>query len=129
MIDITDLIGTKFVNHGRDKRLGFDCYGYAIEISNRFGHKLEDVWYEASTDDEFSKDYPIVLKKMEKKLSETDELEEGNLILFSDENGNMVHIGVLLDDERFTHCDGGGVKVSFLSSYYRKRWKVYKWLK
>lgn len=35
MIDYEDLIGIPFVNHGRDRAVGFDCYGLVMEMYRR----------------------------------------------------------------------------------------------
>ena len=125
MLKIDDLLGVRFTNHGRSIEEGFDCYGLAIEVSKRLGHELKDVWYEKACPETFSDnaDNGIAINK----IVETNELEFGNLIIFSDGKRNMVHIGVMLDDERFIHSDFGGVKVIRLEDYYRKNWKVYKW--
>lgn len=125
MLDITDLIGCKFTSHGRSIEEGFDCYGLAIEVSRRLGHELKDLWYEKASPETFNENAE---KGFEiNRLEETDIYELGNLIVFSDGLGNMVHIGVMLDGERFIHSDIGGVKVINLENYYRKNWKVYRW--
>lgn len=126
MLNINDLLGVRFTNHGRSIEEGFDCYGLAIEVSKRLGHELKDLWYEKACSETFSDNAENGISI--NSIEETDELKLGNLILFSNENGNMVHIGVMLDDEYFIHSDIGGVKVVRLEDYYRKKWKVYKWL-
>ena len=125
---INDLIGVRFSDHGRSKQEGYDCYGLAIEVSRRLGHELNDIWYEKSCHKTFSKNAAEVIESNASKVEETNELALGNLIIFSDENGNMIHIGVMLDNELFIHSDAGGVRVMKLEDYYRKSWKVYKWL-
>jgi cell wall-associated NlpC family hydrolase len=50
MIDYEDLIGIPFVNHGRDRRTGFDCYGLVMEVYRRFGIELPE--FTADWDDE-----------------------------------------------------------------------------
>lgn len=127
MLRIDDLIGVRFTNHGRSIEEGFDCYGLAIEVSKRLGHNLEDLWYEKSCPETFNDNASDMVSKMSSLTEETDEQELGNLILFSDGNGNMVHIGVFLEEGRFIHADIGGVRVTELDGYYRKKWKVYKW--
>ena len=125
MLNIDDLIGIKFTSHGRSKSEGFDCYGLAIEVSRRLGHELKDLWYEKACPETFSDN---ALAEIENnQLIKTSDFELGNLIIFSDENGNMVHIGVLLDDDLFIHADVGGVRVTSLESYYRKKWEVFTW--
>lgn len=125
MLKIDDLLGVRFTNHGRSIEEGFDCYGLAIEVSKRLGHELKDIWYERACPETFSNNAENCILLNE--VVETKELKLGNLIVFSDGKGNMVHIGVMLDDEYFIHSDIGGVKVIRLEDYYRKNWKVYKW--
>lgn len=50
MIDYEDLIGIPFVNHGRDRAVGFDCYGLVMEMYRRFGIDLPE--FTADWDDE-----------------------------------------------------------------------------
>ena len=128
MIDITDLLSCSFKNHGRSIEEGFDCYGLAIEVSRRLGHELKDVWYEVSSGKTFGLLADSVLQEMGEQLEETDEQKLGNLIVFEDEHGMMIHIGVILEEGRFIHADVNGVWVNVIEDYFRKNWKVYKWL-
>ena len=128
MLSIDDLLGVRFKSHGRSIEEGFDCYGLAIEVSRRLGHKLDDLWYEKSCPETFAEKSAGVLEKLSDRIKETDKLELGNLVVFFDGNGNMVHIGVILDEDRFIHSDSGGVKVMNIHTYYRKDRKVYEWL-
>ena len=50
MIDYEDLIGIPFINHGRDRNVGFDCYGLVMEVYRRFGIELPE--FTADWDDE-----------------------------------------------------------------------------
>ena len=50
MIDYDDLIGIPFVNGGRNRAIGFDCYGLAMEVYSRFGVRLPE--FTADWDDE-----------------------------------------------------------------------------
>jgi len=124
---INDLIGVRFKNHGRSIAEGFDCYGLAIEVSKRLGHELVDLWYQKSSPETFSTHVDEICKQMSNEVVETDEQSLGNLILFADENGRMVHIGVILEEGVFIHAEITGVRVTTLENYYRKIWKVYKW--
>ena len=125
---INDLLGVRFKNHGRSIEEGFDCYGLAIEVSRRLGHELFDLWYEKSCPETFSENVDVVCKRMSDKTVETNEQELGNLILFADEGGRMIHVGVILEEGLFIHADLQGVRVTRLEDYYRKQWKVYTWL-
>lgn len=128
MLNINDLLGVRFTSHGRSISEGFDCYGLAIEVSKRLGHTLDDLWYEKATPETFTSNVDSVVGRMSDRVRETSSRELGNLVIFADGNGNMVHIGVLLDSERFIHANTAGVRVTELDGYYRKKWKVYEWL-
>lgn len=128
MIDVSDLIGAKFRTHGRSTAEGFDCYGLAIEVSRRFGHELKDFWYERSTEETFARNAGSVIAEMGSLVEPTAEREAGSLIIFFDCGGNMCHIGVLLGDDRFIHADETRVHISRLDSYFRKKWRIYRWL-
>ncbi len=126
MIKIDDLIGVKFRDHGRNTRDGFDCYGLAIEVSKRYGHTLEDVWYKKSTSEQFNNKYEPILQRMGDCVKPVNKQEESNLVIFF-EGGKAVHIGVIIDDDMFIHADKYGVRITKLSEYYRKDWRIYQW--
>ena len=128
MINISDLIGERFVYKGRSKATGYDCYGLAVEVSRRFGHTLPDFSYEEGGIKTVSDNYKEWLRRINGLLSMTTERKEGSLVVFYSK-GRAVHVGVLLDEENFIHADVGGVRVEKLDEYYRKEWKVFEWLK
>lgn len=128
MIYIDDLLGTPFKIHGRDK-LGYDCYGLVIEVLNRYGFSLIDL-YESYTKENYldlmAKDaYTVVVKS---KLTKIEQPTESDILLFFDEQGRTTHVGVYLGKDKFIHCDGRGVNVTKLSNYFRT-WEAYKWHK
>lgn len=127
MPDFSDLIGVRFRNHGRSVSEGFDCYGLAIEVSRRYGHELIDLWYKLSDSDTFAINAGGMIARMSDRVERTDGQEQGNLVVFF-EGGRMVHIGVLVDEDRMIHCDRYGVRIVSLSGYYRKKWEIYRWL-
>lgn len=49
MSKLDDLIGTPFINHGRDTVKGLDCYGLVMEVFRRFGKPIPE--YNADWDD------------------------------------------------------------------------------
>ena len=51
MIDYTDLIGVPFVNRGRDKSVGFDCYGLVKEVYKRYGYNIPEYDMQYNYDD------------------------------------------------------------------------------
>ena len=42
-MNYTDLIGVPFVNRGRDKNTGFDCYGLVKEVFRRYGYTIPNM--------------------------------------------------------------------------------------
>ena len=124
--DLSDLIGVPFTNHGSSVN-GFDCYGLAIEVERRFGHKLYDVIYEHSTDIIFTENAPKIIKQMNKKVYKTDKQKAGDIVLFANKKGEMVHIGVILNGDDFIHCDCNSVHINQLHDYFRKNYEVYTW--
>ena len=128
MINISDLIGQKFVYNGRSKATGYDCYGLAIEVCKRYGHKLPDVYYEEGGIKAVAENYAQWFENVKGTLAITDKREEGNLVVFFSK-GRAIHVGVLLNEDDFIHADLGGVRVENLDEYYRKEWKVFTWLK
>lgn len=127
MIEIIDLLGCPFKDHGRTKEEGFDCYGLAIEIARRTGRKLPDLKYIKADNNTFSENADDVIEALKKDIKETYLQSEGNLIVFF-ENGRMVHMGVILEKNTFIHCDRYGVRVMKLSEYFRQNWRLYEWL-
>lgn len=126
MINIDDLLGIPFKIHGRDKN-GLDCYGLAIEVSKRFGHKLVDMFYDYNSannlQDLNDNTYNITHSS---GLEKTEQPNMSDVLLFFDSKNRTTHIGIYLSDDNFIHCDGDGVHISKLSSYFR-RWSAYKW--
>ena len=51
MINYTDLIGVPFVNRGRDKNTGFDCYGLVKEVYRRYGYEIPEYDMQYNYDD------------------------------------------------------------------------------
>lgn len=126
MIQIEDLLGIPFKYHGRDKN-GFDCYGLAIEVSKRFGHKLVDMYSDYSnTDNEAALEANSFNIITGSKLIQTSTPTEGDVVLFFDRKNRLVHIGIYLKNNDFIHCDTLGVRVSSLKNYFRK-WSVFTW--
>lgn len=126
MIEIDDLLGVPFKMHGRTLA-GFDCYGLAIEVSRRFGHRLVDMFYDYNATNNLQdlndNTYNITQGS---GLVKTDIPEMGDILLFFDNKNRTTHIGVYLSNDNFIHCDADGVRVTKLGSYFRK-WSAYKW--
>ena len=126
VINIDDLLGIPHIKNGRDITSGLDCFGLAIEVEKRFGHKLIDLDEFKNTDkkiQDFEKDYLKLVK-----LKKTDTAETpGDLILFRDKSNIMSHIGVYLGEGIFIHSPNTFVKTDKLARYEHLIGRVYKW--
>lgn len=106
-IDVADLIGIEYKEHGRDAR-GYDCYGLVIEVLRRAGKTLPDIFYDPSHDYSIS-DINAPLLPLEK----IDSAEEFCIIEMR--YLNELHIGVYLENNIFIHSTRGqGVRLSRL---------------
>lgn len=103
-IEINDLIGTPYRDHGRDIKTGLDCYGLAIEVARRYGYKLKDVIYE-NHNIELSDKYAPTLN-----IEPLDAPREGALIEM--EYGDDLHIGVCLNAREFIHMTRNGCRIN-----------------
>lgn len=113
MLDVKDLIGIPYKEHGRNKKEGFDCYGLAIEIYKRMGKHLDDVIYE-DHDLELCKTYKPLLK-----LKAIDQVKEGVLLEIALKG--ELHIGVCLDSRSFIHSTiDMGVRISQIKEYQKR---------
>lgn len=127
MVQIDDLLGIPFKVHGRDKK-GFDCYGYLKFLEHRCGHEMPDLhkeYTENSMEAELDHNAREFIKQC--GLKKTDKPRTEDIVLFFDDKGRAVHVGFYLKCDDFTHCDGYGVRVSNLKTYFRQNYEVYTW--
>jgi hypothetical protein len=97
---VNDLIGIPFKKRGRDKN-GMDCLGLAIEVLNREGIKLDDVFYEDIEESTKKR----LMESMEASIPNTKlERPEKNCIIEFIILGQPSHIGVYLGDGEFIHA-------------------------
>lgn len=123
MINVTDLIGIPFVEFGRDKNKGFDCYGLAIEVERRFGKKLNDVVLEKFDRAKVKKTLPEI------NVKKTEKIKEGAILEFYGINDSRLHIGVALGSDIFIHStENQGVRISSVKNTktYMKLANVYE---
>ena len=125
MVDVSDLIGIPYKEHGRDKS-GMDCYGLVMEVAKRFGVNLPDFDYETHTDEFFNTNAIDCIKSGKPKKIHT--LVEGALILFANSRGQMIHIGIYLGDGYIVHCNYQGVHLQKLTTLKQKM-EIYVWQK
>lgn len=127
MVDIKDLLGISYKQHGRDKQ-GFDCYGLVIFLYKRLGRVLPDFWYEKMSNSAFKEVGEKSVDSVVKMFEEINSPEYSDLVMFFDNKGRSLHIGMCLNKEMFIHCDVKGVQVSKLNDFYFKNRRFYKWL-
>lgn len=122
-IDLSDLIGIPFVEFGRDKSTGLDCYGLAIEVCKRYGKNLTDIVLEKFDKGRVRKILPSL------NLHEIDYIKECTILEFYGKKDNRLHVAVALDKNRFIHAtESQGVRISSFSSSkeYLTLYKIYE---
>lgn len=124
MVDLSDLIGIPYLDHGRSK-LGYDCYGLVIEVLGRMGIEIPDFDYIVPSDQIFSCDAGIVIDSG--RVKKIQGYTEGAIILFKNSRGMRNHIGVYVGDGRFIHCNRNGVRIDPVDSYPQDK-EIYLWL-
>lgn len=108
MIQLNDLLGVPYKDHGRDIN-GMDCYGLAIEVSRRYGYRLDDVLYD---------DHDIRLSDEHKptlNVSPINAPEAGAIIEM--QYGSELHIGVCINKREFIHMTRAGCRISPIGVY------------
>ena len=102
-IELNDLIGIPYKDHGRDAS-GYDCYGLAIEVSRRYGYKLNDVIYEDHSLTLSAENVPTL------NVYPIDTPREAAVLEMEYENN--LHIGVCINKREFIHMTRNGCRVS-----------------
>lgn len=107
MIEINDLIGQPYKDHGRGNG-GYDCYGLAIEAARRFGYQLNDVVYENHDIELSDKNKPTL------NVSPIKEPRAGAIIEMETccGNGAELHIGICLNEREFIHMTRNGCRIN-----------------
>lgn len=96
-----DLIGTPFIDGGRDKETGLDCWGLAREMFRRQGIDVPDYHISAMRTAEIAQE----MNAEEMDWLRLDEPEEGCLVLLRLDAGVWAnHVGICLGDGRFIHA-------------------------
>lgn len=124
-VDITDLIGIRYKDKGNDKVNGFDCFNYIRAVEERAGHLIPAVRYEGSLVERFKNFTESTLK--ENKVVLTDNPKMWDVIIFFDSKGRGFHVGVYLENGRFTHCDRKGSHVTELGKFPCGFKRIYTW--
>ena len=126
MVCISDLLGIPYKQHGRDKE-GFDCYGLVIFLYERTGRKLPDFFYSSMSRKGFEESGADVKSGLKGLFKEIENPSYTDLIMFFNDNGQSVHVGMYLNKGMFIHCDVKGVQVCKLEDFYYKNRRFYRW--
>ena len=102
-ININDLIGIPYKDHGRDLN-GMDCYGLAIEVLRRYGYRLNDVSYENHDLELSAENIPTL------NVTPIDEPREGALLEM--QFNNALHVGVCINKREFIHMTRTGCRIN-----------------
>ena len=119
MIDFTDLIGVPFVNRGRSKDVGFDCYGLVKEVFKRYGHDIPEYDNQYHYDDMCRVNELINGNVKKYPWKEIKEPKEPCLIAirFGSPDGVVNHTAVYIGNEMFIHTRAKiGVNIDRISS-------------
>lgn len=119
MLDYTDLIGTKFVNRGRNVKEGLDCYGLVMEVYKRYGITIPE--YNADFND--SRKISGIIKQEAKKScwqrADATDLPVPCIVAirFGVPKGIVNHTGVYIGNGKFIHTrENIGVCVDRINS-------------
>ena len=112
MIEVNDLIGASYKDHGRDKS-GYDCYGLCIEVARRAGLRLDDVYYE---------DHALALSRLYAPTLNVHKIQtpqEGALLEMEmhTHSGPQLHLGVCLNETEFIHMTRLGCRVNRIGTF------------
>lgn len=98
MADYRDLLGIRYVRHGRSREEGFDCHGLVIEVLARNGIRFPDVGEDAS-------------------FTEIGKPEE-NCVVSLSFAGKYGHVGVCIGDGLMIHAtERNGVVIEPIRHY------------
>ena len=119
MLDYTDLIGTKFVNRGRNVKEGLDCYGLVMEVYKRYDITIPE--YNADFNDS-RKISGIIKQEAQKSCWQRADATDLPVpcivaIRFGVPKGIVNHTGVYIGNGKFIHTrENIGVCVDRINS-------------
>ena len=125
---VRDLIGTRFINGGRDVKKGLDCWGLVIEVYKRYGFKCPDFRVDAFA---FQAIDALANKEKGQRLWEEVHSPRDNdaplAVLMRMHPRYITHAGVFLGSNRIIHTTKGTDTImsrvdalkSRITGYYR----------
>ena len=117
MLDYEDLLGTPFVNRGRDPKKALDCYGLAKEVFRRYNIDLPEYWI--SCDDASRINQTVNKEKESGRWIRLEKPQEPSLIVLRFNKHEWNHVGVYIGNGRFIHtAKRTGVRVERLDHPY-----------
>ena len=100
-MEYEDLVGTPFVDGGRSKDIGLDCWGLAREMFRRQGIDVPDYHISAMRTAEIAQE----MTAEEMDWESLREPQEGCLVLLRlDPNVWANHVGIYLGEGKFIHA-------------------------
>lgn len=127
---LRELFGAKFVDGGRDPKVGLDCYGLFVRSMAVFGNNLPDKSISAYATEIASKEIGV---EIEEKWEELSQPEVGCAVVMAidPEHPDLVqHLGVYIGDGKFIHIveKTGVVLTSITDRFWRRKIRgYYKW--
>jgi cell wall-associated NlpC family hydrolase len=116
MLEISDLIGVPFVNGGRNKGSGLDCWGLTIEVFRRYGIELPDFKVNCEDASRINSTFHSEVKHWNKCEGNSLPVPAVVVIRFND-NVFCNHTGVYVGDLRFIHTrEKVGVNIDRIDS-------------
>lgn len=118
MIDVSDLIGVKFVRGGIDPGTGVDCLGLVVLVKERMGEPLEIPNFDYSGDWkarvlQYLMDHAPSFEHVRPEAANT-----GDVVVMDGLEGEPLHVGVMLSRTQMMHCTKEtGVTIQRLGRY------------
>lgn len=103
MCNYIDLLGIPFLDGGRDAKKGFDCYGLAMMVFERYGLEVPE-YYAPALDDEAVNSQVEKVKAIEWVQVEKSSLSVPCLVLMKFNSKLCNHVGVYIGEGKFIHC-------------------------
>ncbi len=109
-----DYIGIEYKKHGRTAE-GLDCYGLVkLYLENEHGVLLSDFDYDGTEASMLAE------HKTDNEWADVSEYQKGDVLVLR-QMRTACHVGVVIDSERFIHCEENiGVVMDYM---HRGRWK------